>query len=234
MATTPGADRSDTTGRHGEHSPGDGPERDLAFKLIGGRLCLDFANTVAWWPENESREPIDRYERFTSYPRMAAWSRHAGAITLQEEEALIRVAHDRPDEAALVLERARTLRQAIHWTFVAATEGRSSRPGDLALINEELQIATTHARIVAQPACYAWTWVDSDGSPDRVLWPVTRSAADLLVSPDLQRVHVCAGDPCGFLFLDTSSSGQRRWCIMQECGNRAKARRHYRRTHIGS
>lgn len=67
-------------------------------------------------------------------------------------------------------------------------------------------------------------------SADAPLWPVARSAGDLLVEGDPRRVRVCAGERRGWLFLDTSKSGSRRWCSMEGCGNRAKARQHYART----
>lgn len=59
-----------------------------------------------------------------------------------------------------------------------------------------------------------------------MLWPVARSAADLLVSPDLARVRKCAGPTCDWPFVDMSRNRSRRWCDMRECGNRAKARRY--------
>ena len=54
-------------------------------------------------------------------------------------------------------------------------------------------------------------------------------AAGLLTDAELQRVRQCAGDPCGWLFYDTSRNRRRRWCTMEGCGNRAKARRYYQR-----
>jgi predicted RNA-binding Zn ribbon-like protein len=42
-------------------------------------------------------------------------------------------------------------------------------------------------------------------------------------------VKQCAGEGCGWLFLDTSRNHLRRWCTMDECGNRAKMRRRYER-----
>ena len=45
----------------------------------------------------------------------------------------------------------------------------------------------------------------------------------------LDRVRRCANDVCLWLFLDDSKSGNRRWCSMSACGNRAKAHRHYAR-----
>jgi predicted RNA-binding Zn ribbon-like protein len=50
-----------------------------------------------------------------------------------------------------------------------------------------------------------------------------------LVSKQLERVRQCSNPQCGWLFLDNSKSGNRRWCSMSACGNRAKAHRHYLR-----
>ena len=56
-----------------------------------------------------------------------------------------------------------------------------------------------------------------------------RSLADLLTSGDLARVQSCGDPECGWLFVDASRAGSRRWCAMDGCGNRNKARRHYAR-----
>jgi predicted RNA-binding Zn ribbon-like protein len=66
----------------------------------------------------------------------------------------------------------------------------------------------------------------------RVPWLAVRSLLRLLDEhPD--RVRKCANPDCPFWFLDTTRSGTRRWCSMTVCGNRLKARRHYRRQHHG-
>lgn len=51
---------------------------------------------------------------------------------------------------------------------------------------------------------------------------VARDALDLVTSPAAARIRDCAGPTCGVLFLDTSRPGNRRWCAMGTCGNRAK------------
>ncbi|WP_422749348.1 CGNR zinc finger domain-containing protein [Mycobacterium sp. WMMD1722] len=43
------------------------------------------------------------------------------------------------------------------------------------------------------------------------------------------RLRPCANDECRLFLLDRSRAGRGRWCSMQECGNRMKARRHYER-----
>jgi len=61
------------------------------------------------------------------------------------------------------------------------------------------------------------------------LWPLSRSAAELLTSADLAFIRECQGEDCGWLFLDTSRNRTRRWCDMRDCGNLAKVRRFRRR-----
>ena len=75
--------------------------------------------------------------------------------------------------------------------------------------------------------------VEFSGDEDALecmLCPVVRDAADLLTSRELERVGRCADERCGWLFVDTSRNRSRRWCSMESCGNRAKARRHYRKS----
>ena len=194
-----------------------------ALSLVGGRLCLDFANTVG------SHAGASPNEHLRSYRDLVAWSRHAGILTEAEERRLLEAAAGRPDEASVVLERAVALREAIYRLFSAVAAGRAPDEADLETLNVALARALDHARIVPAGAGFAWAWRDEQGALDRMLWPVARSAADLLTGGELDRVGECANDSCGWLFLDLSRNRSRRWCDMQDCGNRVKARRHYQR-----
>lgn len=53
------------------------------------------------------------------------------------------------------------------------------------------------------------------------------SALSLLAAERVRKIRICAN--CGWLFLDMSRNASRIWCDMAVCGNRQKARRHYRR-----
>jgi predicted RNA-binding Zn ribbon-like protein len=50
---------------------------------------------------------------------------------------------------------------------------------------------------------------------------------DLLRNADVSRLRLCplADGGCGWLFLDRSRNGSRRWCSMDDCGTHAKSRR---------
>ena len=116
--------------------------------------------------------------------------------------------------------------------FAAALAREPVGDDDLATVNAMLCAATDHHVLV--PAAEGGIrdgWADADAL-DSMLWPVVIDAWDVLTTPALERVHECPGDgTCGWLFLDTSRSGTRRWCDMRTCGNRAKVRTHYARGH---
>ena len=99
----------------------------------------------------------------------------------------------------------------------------------LALLNLTWQFSAEHGRIVSTGGQFRWEWSRMDSYLDSVLWPVARTAGDLLVSGELALVRICGSDECYWLFLDKTKNHRRRWCDMKTCGNRVKARRHYER-----
>lgn len=192
--------------------------------LRGGQLCLDFANTVDWHAGARHGQ-----EYLTTYAELVAWGRHTGILAENEARGLMEEAARQPTWAHAALRRAVALREVIYRVFASLTHGRPADAGDVAALNAALAEAYAHLRLRADGARFSWAWEADGPALDRMLWPVARSAAELLTSDDLGQVRECAGDPCGWLFLDTSKNHSRRWCDMAGCGNRAKARRHYAR-----
>src|SRR5829696_5210301 len=93
--------------------------------------------------------------------------------------------------------------------------------------------ASSRLRLMPAGGAYGWAW-DRSGDEsaarlDSPLWPVAQSAAELLTSPKLGRVKLCAGKGCGWVFVDESRNGSRRWCDSRDCGNRERVRRHLAR-----
>ena len=54
---------------------------------------------------------------------------------------------------------------------------------------------------------------------------MSKTTLELIVSGRWTQVGQCRGQPCGWLYLDPSPTRRRRWCSMEDCGNRAKVRR---------
>ena len=101
---------------------------------------------------------------------------------------------------------------------------------DLAVLNEALAAAPGRRTLKRGRHGYEWDVDARSGTALGLIAPVLWSAGDLLTGPRLDRVRRCANLECGWLFLDDSRAGKRRWCSMSACGNRAKARRHYHKS----
>lgn len=187
---------------------------------VGGALCLDFVNTVS------ARGWEGTSDRLAGYADLVAWSAGFGAVSDATAAALLDAASKAADEASAVLQRAVDLREALARIFIAQTEGMPPAPGDLVRLNAELGLAMAHLRLQPGETCCVWMWESDTQALDQVIWPVVRSAADLLTSSEVDRVRQCAGDRCGWLFVDRSKNRSRRWCDMKECGNVAKVRRY--------
>lgn len=195
------------------------------FELTGGALCLDFSNTIDNRPVPERRRDL-----MTGFGELVRWARQAGAIGDEEARALLRAGKQEPRRAAQALDRATALRERIYRLFSTLASGRDPDPADVAALSAAAVEARRHQRLVATSGGFRWQRDEaSRNSLDRIWWPIAQSAEDLLVSGRFRSVRECAADACGWLFLDTSRSQRRRWCDMKVCGNRAKARRFYRK-----
>jgi predicted RNA-binding Zn ribbon-like protein len=204
-----------------------GATERLAFKFTGGHLCLDFVNTLR---HRLSDRPA---ELLATYADLVSWGRAAGVLEAGEVGSLMREASHRPREAQAVLERAVALREVIHRIFDATVGGQASRREDLAALNTALAEAMGDLRLVPEGARFGWGSMGDSPVLERPLWSVVRSAAGLLTSDELEDVRKCGAPDCAWLFVDRSKNRSRRWCDMRTCGNRAKARRHYRRRRAG-
>jgi predicted RNA-binding Zn ribbon-like protein len=193
------------------------------LKLLGGWLCLDFANSA----EIENDEIALEY--LHTYDDLLTWSQHAGSLSDEHAAHLQHIATKQPSQAEAVLSQAYHLRAVIYRLFTAIALDEPPSPDDLQSLNIIFTESMSQLRITPSDTGYTLMWLDDDNLA-RPLWVIARSAVDLLTAPDLRLLRQCAADDCSYLFLDTSRNHSRRWCDMEDCGNRAKAKRFYRRT----
>lgn len=120
--------------------------------------------------------------------------------------------------------RARALQEALRELFSAAA--RDTRPSAAArhVLDAELSRCYRSPALARRDGGYELVW-----GADSPIAIVVRSAVCLLSSDELARVRVCAAEDCNWLFVDASKNGSRRWCDMNVCGNREKAKRFYAR-----
>lgn len=190
--------------------------------LVGGRACLDFCNTVEYY-DTEAR-----HEWLKTYSDLVHWGVYAQTVLPDVAPPLLQAAELSPEVANGVFQQALALREAMYLIFTAHFTAQSIPQDSADILNSALSSALSHLQLVASAEDrFQWAWNDNDAL-DRVLWPVLRSAADVLTSDDLAHVRQCPG--CGWLFVDESKNHSRTWCDMRICGNRAKRRRYYRRS----
>jgi predicted RNA-binding Zn ribbon-like protein len=197
--------------------------RGWIFHLSGGASCLDLANTVSW---RRSRQPIERLNR---YGDLVEWARQSGVLTATDVRALEGVARRRPQAAARMLARTLALRETIYRVFSGLAAGTQPNDEDLTHLDRELHQALWNLHLTRTRSGAILAWSRGTGQLARPLWIAARSAAEVLASGNVHRVKTCPSSICGWVFLDTTKNGARRWCDMQVCGSRAKARSYYAR-----
>lgn len=201
--------------------------RILELSLLGGHPALDFVNTLDW--RDRPADEGGATETLESYAALLAWCRRLGFIGSSTLTALETLAEAAPGKAEAVLVEAIALREALHRLAQSARQGKAARTADLDVLNRCLLRYPEGRTIAPSSGGFAWKSHGDGlqlGSP---LGAIARLGADLLVTAEPGSIRCCAGPDCGWLFHDSSPNKRRRWCSMESCGNRAKAKRHYQR-----
>ena len=196
----------------------------VEFQIVAGELCLDFINTLDNRPS-----PGRLKELLPAYLDLVEWALQAGAIASAQGSALRRAAADNPKAAESVRQKGLKLRECLYRVVVSALHHRRPTTEDVTLFSHYLGDALSNLELRNARSGFRLDWRDSSPRLDSLLWPVVKSASQLLTSPDLERVRECASPSCRWLFVDRSKNHSRRWCDMKACGNRVKARRFYSR-----
>jgi predicted RNA-binding Zn ribbon-like protein len=193
---------------------------------VGGRLCLDFVNTV------DPRAPSGGRDYLPDFAAVLDWC-EVGDLRLPRTLSwLRRRARYDADGATAAHHHVVALREALFAVVDQSRQGTDVKKADLTELNLALGSSIGHRVLTPdERGGVREAWRASDDLT-QVLWPIAIDAWDLLTEPELELVRQCPTDAggCGWLFLDTSRAGNRRWCDMRTCGNRAKARAHYSRT----
>ncbi len=191
---------------------------------IGGALCFDFANTV------DAGRTASPREHLHDFADLVTWGAYVGLLTDEQASAAGERIKREPDSPAADFKQAIILREAIFRTFAAVADGKPVSQADLDAIQARYLEALAAAHLGRTDDRFDWSWQGADLAPlQRLLWPIARSAVELLTSADLSRVKICTSGTCRWLFVDLSKSSTRRWCSMADCGSRAKMRRQYAR-----
>jgi len=185
----------------------------MEISLDGGWLCLDFANTVS------VRKPARGDDYLHTWDDFALWVRRLGVLPENEFKVWEKMPPGDMDEV-------RALREAIYDLFDYYAKNGKIHPEHLETLNGFLHEVYMYT-------CIRLTdnglqrGIVRETHLEKPLWLIALSTESLLLSDRLPRVKAC--DNCGWLFLDTSKNGARRWCNMLTCGSQTKAKAWYHR-----
>ncbi len=199
-------------------APLGGPE----FDFIAGNPVLDFHNTVTWPPRGKSNNRLPRPVD------LVRWGVDSGIVTSGEARRLHAYCLRNGSRSRSELADTLLLRDLIHSLFSNLVEHRAPSDTSIAALNRHLKKLRSQQRIEFRHGELCWSPVVSRGT-NMIMDRLAFSAANLITSDDLRRLRTCANPECGWLFLDTTKNGLRKWCSMAECGGRAKSKRYYQR-----
>lgn len=180
--------------------------------FIGGHPALDLSNAVY-----DRRNPPLGNELFKSVVDIANWFHASGLVDESQAEAIARIA----DEG--FVGRVHEVREASYAVFdaIASNEEPSSQTlGFLFSCSAGGLTAAPVAMEATRPGLTLDQWQDADA----VTAFLALLSIEAFFTLPRERIHACPR--CGWLFVDTSRGGKRRWCNMRICGNREKMSRH--------
>lgn len=187
--------------------------------FVAGDVALDFVNTA------EERGHPDAGDALVGPGDLRLWGQRYGLLA-----ASARLGPD----AAGELEESRRARDLLYDVLFARVHGQPPVPAQLTALAELGRAAYQAATLTpGDDGGVDWAWSRTDLASVRHL-AVTRGLELLRTAPS-PRLKQCPGDHCGWIFLDTTKRGNRRWCLMSECGQDAKdaSRRTKRRVSAG-
>ena len=199
------------------------------WKFVGGRLCLDFINTVDGRIEKREKNSFVfgiTKDKFSGYDDFVDWALNIGILKNSGAKQLINIYVENEKNAKKILDRAVKLREAVFRIFRFIIEGWDPPETDIEILNSECKAAREKQTLLYRTNKFEWDFEANGNELDSIIWPVALSGAELLISGPLDRIRQCAGENCGWLFLDTSKNRSRQWCDMKDCGNLAKVRRY--------
>jgi predicted RNA-binding Zn ribbon-like protein len=186
-----------------------------------GDLAVEFANTV--------HSPADPAGSLHSWSDLVDFLELRGGVASGDGAILRRMGETDARRCAGALAQALRLRETIRAMLGAMASKRSLRAQWVAEVNQALASGAGASRLLRQDTGWRLGLSPGPAGPLRVLTPIARAIADLVVSSQSVEIRKCANPRCVLYFRDRSRTRRRRWCSMAVCGNRMKVAAHVRR-----
>ena len=183
-----------------------------AEHFIGGNPAIDLTNTVF-----TRHMPTEDNDLLNAPQDVGNWLQFAGLATSAQANAISGILD--PE----FLENIRKLREASFLVFNALAGEKPPASDALGLLFA-LAAEGFAAHRLSPRATSTTPEIAHFDDPKGIAAFLAAISVEAFIVLPRQRLHACPR--CGWLFVDTSRGGRRRWCSMQTCGNREKASRH--------
>src|SRR5689334_20671124 len=183
--------------------------REPTLRFIGGRLALDFVNSV----------PLNKE---LSWDQLIEFLESARIVTQERGGELLALNRSDPQTVESLLQKAQRLAAALRLAFDAVLRKQRVLREWIEPVNEFLRITEGHDELVYTDNDWEIQFVASESGLEWLFAAVARSAAEIIAEGPRARLRLCANPRCGLFFYDTSRTHRRRWCSMTVCGNRHK------------
>jgi predicted RNA-binding Zn ribbon-like protein len=197
-----------------------------AIRLVGGVNVLDYLNTCDGRRPGTSLKAV--VDKLSNLEEIVHWFLHAGLIGEAEHARCVELVQQSSWHSLTAFRQLIDFRESLYRLFLPVALGEAVERGELAALNEVVVSTASQRVLVSTAEGFVWSWRPSetlDGMTAGFMGRIAVQAATLLTSPDLARLKSCALSDCDWLFVDTSKNGRRRWCQMNVCGAKEKARR---------
>ncbi len=188
------------------------------LSLDGGSLIFDFINTTSSWVDN------DRYDYISDYNKFISWSKKVALLSTQTLSKLMRRAEDQPEAAEKVMGKIARARDVAFHFFSAMIRGEVQPPGVLRDFNKLISQSLSSYSFDPTCNCICLITYDDLSSPLNLVFA---DAYEVLKYHPRERIKMCSS--CGWIFLDTTKNGKRKWCNSLTCGSVDKSKRYYYR-----
>ena len=177
------------------------------IRLIGGHPALDYVNTVDAGDDRLGPDVL------VDYRAVERWANRVGIVDAGQVPE---------GDAAAPLDRIVQVREWLYRVLLAEARGVAPDPDAVGCIQELVEEAASYRTLALHDGRFRWTW-RPDGR-DAILHRLIWAAGELLVDTSRRPIRECDGRHCGWLFLDRSKAGRRRWCSEEGCGSLNRVR----------
>jgi predicted RNA-binding Zn ribbon-like protein len=191
------------------------------LQLDGGCSVFDFTNTI------NTRTSTAAFDYLTTYDEILSWSHKAGLLVRERIKLLSQYAAEHPEQRDIAFVKAIRVRETLYQLFSPIAKNKTPNTKILNEYNAILSECLSKLQLQVTSTDATANFKNDTVSLDEPLCIIIKSSYDILTSENFRRLKECPR--CGWLFVDRTKNGKRRWCDMKVCGSKDKATRYYHR-----